>query len=571
LDQYHEGVNASPDLASHLRVLLRRKRTIAAVLLGVVMVTLAVSFLKPPVYRATVKVLLEAGRSEALLDLPSPNNANPERRVETEMDIIRSEPVQAAVEDAIGPVPKASVSQLGASDILSVSVRSRDRARVAEVASAYANAYIEFRRRQAVEDLGMAARKLEARIDGIQRQIDALDPRTGSQTGDQLLVQQTAYRQRLHDLQVDSELTSGGARVVNEDEVPVKQVEPTPLKSGVLAVAAGLILGVGAVFLTEYLDDTVRTNEDLEWATGGLATLALIPAVKGDRQTPQESVMTRNDRMSPMSEAFRTLRTSFEFLDVERAPKLIQVTSAVAGEGKTSIAANLAVAFARAGQRVVLVDCDLRRPRVHRFFDLPNEAGTVSVLTGRHELEGALLAIPDVEGLLVLPGDSAPPNVLELLGSSKTARLLARLQAMADVVLIDCPPILPVTDAAALSAWVDATLLVVAVGVSSGRDVRRTVDRLRQIRAPLVGAVLNRVSDDSEYGYLYYDYYEKPKGHRRARGRHAGFAEHQAEGATSSSGLSSGVPPVGDQSNGLRAQERERGERQPIFPEMPSP
>jgi capsular exopolysaccharide synthesis family protein len=519
--QYDDGVNArvdpAPDFASHLRVLFRRRRTVAVVLVSVVAVTMAVSFMRDPVYRATVKVLLERGRSETVLDLPSANNANPERRVETEMDIIRSEPVQAAVEEDLGAVPKVSVSQVGASDILSVAVRSTDKARAAQIASAYANAYIEFRRGQAVQDLDAAVEKLEARIDELQRQIDALDPGVGSQTRDQLLVQQTSYRQRLHDLQIDAELTSGGARVVTQGEVPVIQVEPAPVKSGLMAVAAGLILGIGAVFLTEYLDDTVRTKEDLERVTGGLATLALIPAVKPGRRDSEEVVMTLSDPMSPAAEAFRVLRTSFEFLDVKRAPGVIQVTSAVAGEGKTSIAANLAVSFARGGQRVILVDCDLRRPRVHQFFGCSNEIGTVSVLLGRQPLEHALQSVPDVPGLQLLPGDSAPPNVLELLGSRKTAQLLAQLQSMADVVVIDCPPVLPVTDAAAMSAWVDATLVVASAGMTSGRELRRTVERLTQIRAPLVGAVLNRVSDDGEYGYLYYDYHEGTKRQRRTR------------------------------------------------------
>src|SRR3954451_13891935 len=195
----------------------------------------------------------------------------------------------------------------------------------------------------------------------------------------------------------------------------------------------------------------------------------------------------------------------------------VQVTSPRAAEGKTTTLANLAVALARAGQRVVMVDCDLRRPRIHDFFGVTNEVGFTSVLLGELPLSEAVQEVPGERLLMLLASGMLPPNPSELLASQRTVQILAALQSESDVVLIDSPPMLPVTDAAVLCARVDATLLVTRAGTTGRRELARAIELLHQVDAPLVGTVFNGVSDESAYGYTYsYRYYQAEQTNGRA-------------------------------------------------------
>jgi non-specific protein-tyrosine kinase len=221
------------------------------------------------------------------------------------------------------------------------------------------------------------------------------------------------------------------------------------------------------------------------------------------------------DPTSPAAEAYRTLRTSIQFLGLEQPMRTLQVTSANPQEGKTTTLANLAVALARSGSTVAIVCCDLRRPRVHEFFGLENDVGFTSVLLGKVPLAGAVQEVPDQARLSLLASGPLPPNPSELLSSRRTVEVFGSLQAEYDFVLIDAPPVLPVTDALVLSGRVDATLLVAVAGATTRKEAARAVELLRQVDAPLVGAVLNGVDTEGSYGYAYQSYrYESPVGRR---------------------------------------------------------
>jgi capsular exopolysaccharide synthesis family protein len=185
----------------------------------------------------------------------------------------------------------------------------------------------------------------------------------------------------------------------------------------------------------------------------------------------------------------------------------LQITSPAAGDGKSATVSNLGVALSRAGQRVVIVGCDLRRPRLHDFFGAQNQVGFTNVVVGNASLDNALQKVSGEPNLLVLPSGPVPPNPSELLASQRTVEVLNGLKARADIILLDCPPVLPVTDSAVLSAHVDATLLVVTANKSTKREVHRAVELLRQVDATLVGTVLNEVaSADDHYGSYSYRY-----------------------------------------------------------------
>jgi capsular exopolysaccharide synthesis family protein len=216
--------------------------------------------------------------------------------------------------------------------------------------------------------------------------------------------------------------------------------------------------------------------------------------------------VSRSAPSSVPAEAYRSLRTSIQFLGLDRSIKTIQFTSPSAGEGKTTTLANVAVSIAQAGHRVVVVCCDLRRPRLHQYFDMSNQIGFTSVLLGEATLREALQPVPGLEGLQVLASGQIPPNPSELLSSDRTAELLASLAEYADIVLIDSPPVLPVTDAAVLAGRVDAVVVVAAAGRTTQTQVSRALEVLGRIDAPIAGLVLNRASESVSFAYYRYAY-----------------------------------------------------------------
>jgi non-specific protein-tyrosine kinase len=227
-------------------------------------------------------------------------------------------------------------------------------------------------------------------------------------------------------------------------------------------------------------------------------------------------VVSTIDPKAPAAEAYRSLRTSVQFAALDRPLRTLHVTSPSPSEGKTTTLTNLGVALAQVGQRVIIVCCDLRRPRLHEFFGMSNELGFTSVLLGHVPAANALQDVPGVKGLKILPSGPLPPNPSELLSSPRAAEVLVALQGLADFVLVDSPPVIPVTDAAVLSGLVDATLVVATAGLTTRRQLRQAIETLEQVDAPILGTVLNRVGSGDSYGYGRYRYYryERQAGRR---------------------------------------------------------
>jgi polysaccharide biosynthesis transport protein len=304
--------------------------------------------------------------------------------------------------------------------------------------------------------------------------------------------------------------------VVNQAGTPDEPVRPKPLRNAILALVVGLVIGVGLAFLREQLDDTVKDKDDLERATGGLNVLALVPLVGTWKDRAHPEVVSLVQPTSHAAEAYRSLRTSVQFIGLDHPVEVIQLTSPNAAEGKTTTLANLGVALANSGQRVIVVCCDLRRPRIHEFFGLDNTIGFTSVLLGELPQSAALQPVPGQSGLSLMASGPPPPNPSELLASRRTGEVLVALKSECDVVLVDSPPVLPVTDAIVLSRAVDATILVGTAGRTTKKEYHRSVELLEQVDAPLIGSVLNGV--DSEdlygfgYGYGYYGFGEAPSG-----------------------------------------------------------
>ena len=509
---------ASPlELRDYLRLLRRRRWTILGTVAVIVGAAAAASFVRTPIYRAQAQLLVQTQDRSSIFDPVTGQRNDPERAVESEILVLESEPVRALVRQRVGSGPEITASSIGVADGIEVVALSDDPRRAAEVATAYATSYIEFRRTQASEALISAGEEIRAKIGQFQSELDGLDGQIDDadrqgQTGavqqlaarrDSLIRQEALFSQRLDELEVDASVKGREALLLSPASIPSSPVSPQPVRDLPLALLVGLLAGGGIAFLREHLDDTIKTKEDVDAALGSVPVLAMVPSVPGWRNRSSPVLVSRTDPSSPAAESYRSLRTSIQFLGFDRPLRLLQVTSPSSSEGKTTTLANLAVALAGAGNEVVVVCCDLRRPRLHQFFGLDNSVGLTSALLGEVELGAALQSVPGVERLKLLASGRLPPNPSEILSSRRAADLLTSLQAHGDVVLLDCPPVLPVTDAAVLSGVAEGTLLVGTAGVTRKRELTRAVEMLRQVDAPLVGMALNGVAEHADYRYGY--------------------------------------------------------------------
>jgi capsular exopolysaccharide synthesis family protein len=299
-------------------------------------------------------------------------------------------------------------------------------------------------------------------------------------------------------------------------------VGPQRGRNILVALLMSLGAGIGLAFLLDYLDDSVKTSDDIGRHLG-LPTLALIPHyVSGDRRrlslagangnggSTTTGLITLDERNSPMAEAYRHLRTSLLFSSAGRPPQSILVTSSQPSEGKTTTAVNTAITLAQADADVVIIDCDLRRPRLHTYFDLENSQGLTNYLSGERNTENLIKSCKTLPRLKVITSGPIPPNPAELLSSQEMKNLIQFLRGKYKHIIIDSPPAISFTDAAILSTIVDGVVLVAMSGKSSIHLMRRFKHRAGNIGARIYGVVLNGLkSGSAEYDYYsgYYDYY----------------------------------------------------------------
>lgn len=277
-------------------------------------------------------------------------------------------------------------------------------------------------------------------------------------------------------------------------------VSPRPVRNFILGGLLGLLAGAAVAVLREALDTTLKTPEALR----DRLDTPVLSVVPFDRSAKNQPLLAA-DAHSPRGEAIRRLRTNLQFVDVDQPVKVVMVTSALAGEGKTSTAVNLAISFAQAGSHVMLIEADLRRPRAAGYLGLEGAVGLSNVLAGQVELDDVLQVWGD-DRLKVLPSGVIPPNPSELVGSRRMAQLLEQQREKFDIIIVDTPPLVPVTDAALVAGQADGALLVVRSGKTPLARVRTAVEALRTVNARIIGSVLNlqpRQEDSSSY---YYDY-----------------------------------------------------------------
>ena len=335
--------------------------------------------------------------------------------------------------------------------------------------------------------------------------------------------------QKLKEAGITAGLRSSNIRIVDPALVPASPSRPQKARNILLGFLVGLVGGIGLAILREYLDNTVKSPDDVEVLTG-LPSLAVVPALPGmignhqgrlsrrAKETapqnvsgPRVELISYTTPKSQISEAFRALRTSLLLSQAEHPPQVILVTSALPREGKTTAAVNLAVTLAQLGDRTLLIDADLRKPGIRRALNLTigKEVGLSSFLAGVSSLDEVLLPHPTINNLAAITTGPIPPNPADLLSSYRIRDVIAELRLRFKFIVIDSPPVMAATDAVILSVVTDGVLLVVRSGETPKEAFTRTRDLLKAVKCRLLGVVLNAVDSsapDYYYSYRYYPY-----------------------------------------------------------------
>jgi succinoglycan biosynthesis transport protein ExoP len=522
-------------LHDYLRVVRRRKWVVVQAALLLPLAAVAFSLHQQKLYEASADVLLSAENLSATV--PSTPLAGlspePERITQTQARVARApEVVRGALSQVSGTgltvtdfLADSSVSSSPASDILTFAVTNPDPALTKQLANAYAQSYRAYRQQLYTSSIQRALTDVERRLQQLDRVGASLEGSGGGAALGALTTYGALYtslvdrKQTLESMQA---LQPSVASVLRQADGTVL-TQPKTVRNGALGLVVGLVLGLALVFLREALETRVRTAEEVSARLGGLPLLGRVPKPPKGLRRANKLVMLE-EPASVRAEAFRMLRANLDFMTVDREVRTIMVTSALEQEGKSTTVANLAVAFARAGKRVVLVDLDLRRPVLARFFDLEGP-GLTQVALGHVPLEEALRQIVitdppaprrrlavrrgrsrsgnlarELLGLLeVIPSGPIPPDPGEFVSSQALGKVLHALRERADVVLVDAPGALRVGDVVALSSRVDG-IVVVARPKVLRRQTLAELDRLlAMVRTPVLGFVATGEGEGGSY------------------------------------------------------------------------
>jgi capsular exopolysaccharide synthesis family protein len=376
-------------------------------------------------------------------------------------------------------------------------------------------------------EAGLRAAAGEAHSAGLNLNLREIEYRRLNRNRDNKAKLYEIVLQRLTETDLTRMLRTTHVRVLDRALVPVEPVSPNLVKNVGASLLAGLLLGLAAAFFSSRLDRTVRSVEAVEGL--GIAVLGVIPHLggaetrakadsgSGPKQVSpaptREELIVVDEPMSPAAETFRMIRTNLAFMSPDDPLRSFVVTSALPLEGKTTVASNLAISLAQFGRSVLLVDSDLRRPRLHRVLEVDNNLGLTALVEGRTPLSAALHKTK-IDGLSVLTSGPVPPNPSELLHSAAFTRVKEELLTHFDYVLFDSPPMGAVTDAAILATQVDGALLVVRAGSSTLHAVSGARKQLNRVSARLLGAILN----DADLRIKGYRYGAGAYGYSSARG-----------------------------------------------------
>jgi Mrp family chromosome partitioning ATPase/capsular polysaccharide biosynthesis protein len=504
------------------------------------------------VYRSSAQVLLRPNDPNERVGTSATGTEiqNADRIVKAQASIARGPVVRKQTAAALGNVSEReiqdsiTVTPSTDSNVLNISADDISPTRASEIANAVSVAFIENRRLSAIAGLDAAISDLNKRLAEVDQNLNRLNKNPSDPISASQILTYQAQAQSLSDrrlgLSIDKELKRGESELIATAPVPVTPISPVPVRNAILAGAIGLMVASGFVVLKDRLDTRLRSREEAE-DLSGLSTLAEIPVDRVSENSVGR-VAAEDDPDGAVAEAIRSLRVSLRFLGLEQPVKVVLVTSALPGDGKSTVSTNLAYSFAESGARTLLVSADLRRPQVEHLVSASTDRGLVELLgemaeARQHERGSSALRTPrarpdrmligaaaieswchqDTPNLFVLPAGRRIANPVEILGSAVAKEFFERAAEDFDVVIVDSPPVLAVADAIVLSQFADGVLVVTSLQKTQRDALSRTLEILRNRQTNLLGLVLNRVRSESSYGY--YGYYGKPGSEVRSTSR----------------------------------------------------
>jgi len=512
-------------LRDYSRVVWRKKWLVLGVAVALMTLALAYSFVKIPLYRASSQLVYETqlnvadplGSGSSLdstlmqIELSSVNSeiANPElvRSVETTLG-----PGGASGDYSVSAAPDTTQSGQTGGNTVSITAVSPSAQTAARAANAYAAAFTAARRASAQEQVQQAETVIQSKLNSF------------TSATSRLSADYVTLMQRLQDLQILAATITGNFRVLVPATVPSAPFSPKPVRNGLMGLLAGLVIGVGLVFLLEQFDTRVRSQEEAV-AIFGMPLLAQIRKMRA-KELEEQPLVVLSDSHNPTAEAIRKLRGNLEFANIDGDLRSLFITSALQHEGKSLTVCNLAVSLAASGKSVVLVDGDLRRPQVHRYLNLPNGAGVSTVLTGRTELSQTLRSRPVGPSLVkvratdtaeagstgdsrlsVLTSGPVPPNAAEIIASKSFASLIAELEERFDLVVVDAPALLAVGDTASVAACVGGLIFLVDLTRAKRPLLTEAATQISQMPCRKLGLVVMNHATGSRYERDHYAYY----------------------------------------------------------------
>jgi len=493
-------------LRDYVAVLRRRKWLIIGAVLAGLVASLAYSFTRTPLYEASAQLAYQKQLdvSSLISSAPVLSGVDVELQLETYANLMTTDEMANRAAEEVGLKAGddlgVTISALPVKDtaVLKVTAVATDPETATMVANAYADSFARWREQVAINQYDSALNVVSERLAQYSTETSRQDP------GYYALVNTQ------QNLRVLKGAATGNFTVASAATVPDAPFSPKHGRDAILGLVIGLVVGVIAAALAEQLDVRVHTVEDIARMTG-LPVIGRLPRMGRDAAAKAD-LQVVSQPQGQLSEAFRMVRGNLEFVDVDGDLRTILITSCTQSEGKTSTVCNLAVTLARSGKNVIVVDADLRRPRVHTLFKLQNRIGVSTVVTGQSNLEDSLQRIPgapqqgaQVGSLRILPSGPVPPNPGELVASRRLAAVIATLAERADIVLVDAAPVLVVGDAGALAGSVQGLILITRLGVVTKSMLREVNEFLASLPIRKLGAVITAVpSEASAYRYTYY-------------------------------------------------------------------
>ena len=496
------------DLRAYVAVLRRRKWIVLFVTLITVGSAAFYSSRQTPLYESTARVLVKPLNPSEILQGYSFAIS-----METETALVSSPAVagRAAAIVGDGSVEPGGLSASSPvnTNFLDITYTAPSAIDAQRWAQAYADGYIENRQAEAERLYDSQTKITRGKLSSLQSQLSVA---YGELSQVQTPLQRQQVQQKIDSLNQQIQFrttelaqtpipTQDSTQLIAAATLLSSPTSPDWVRNLLLAGIAGLVLGVAIAFVREQLDDRMTGPEDMEERIGA-PVMAVVPHFAGIRNRKSDKLLVVRDKpKSPPAEAYRTVRTNIEFMARTTELKVLGVMSPGLGEGKTTTAANLAVSLAAAERRVVLVGCDLRKPRIHRLFGLGNDAGLSNVFIDDVPIPVVAQRVTGMRTLRVIPGGPIPSNPAELLGSDRMAEIIAGLREIADFVIIDTAPVLAVADALALAPRCDGVLLVVDASATTRTGIRVAREQIEKVGGEIVGGVYNNFDPSSAKTY----------------------------------------------------------------------